>query len=237
MHRGDARPPRSATWGLLWQLYLLPMQEHVERIFNYIRDNSLLDKKNKQPQANAIQRSLLDLIGNLVRYQQKLEEFPIAYAHGDLHTRNIMVRQLKRRRDDEFREQDHELDFKLIDLEKVRRDGDAALDAGELLVDLEIMLNSLRGSSDKRPIQALIDSLNANYNEFAQERRDPNFNTRVQLARARAIIRVAKGRTKAGENALRESRRGQAISIAHEILRYAEQAVIYLESVLEAFGD
>jgi hypothetical protein len=237
MHRGDARPPRNATWGLLWQLYLLPMQEHVERIFSYIRDNSLLDRKTKQPQANSIQRTLLDLIGSLVRYQLKLEEFPIAYAHGDLHTRNIMVRQLKRRRDEEFREQDHELDFKLIDLEKVRRDGDAALDAGELFVDLELMMNSLRGSSDKRPIQNLIDSLQFTYNEFAQERHDPNFNTRVQLARARAIIRVAKGRTKAGENALRESRRGQAISIAHEALRYAEQAVIYLESVLEACGE
>ena len=73
MHRGDARPPRNATWGLLWQLYLLPMQEHVERIFSYIRDNSLLDRKTKQPQANAIQRTLLDLIGSLVRYQLKLE--------------------------------------------------------------------------------------------------------------------------------------------------------------------
>ncbi|MFN8373445.1 MAG: phosphotransferase [Anaerolineae bacterium] len=237
MHRGDARPPRSATWGLLWQLYLLPMQAHVERVFNYIRDNNLLDKKQKQPQANAIQRTLLDLIGNLVRYQQKLEDFPIAYMHGDLHTRNVMVRQLKRRRDDEFREQDHELDFKLIDLEKVRRDGDAALDAGELFVDLEIMMNSLRGNSDRRPIQTLIDSLRATYEDFAGERRDPNFNTRVQLARARAIIRVAKGRTKAGENALRESRRGQAISIAHEVLRHAEQAVVYLESVLKAFDE
>ena len=119
----------------------------------------------------------------------------------------------------------------------MRRDGDAALDAGELFVDLEIMMNSLRGNSDRRPIQTLIDSLRATYDDFARERRDPNFNTRVQLARARAIIRVAKGRTKAGENALRESRRGQAISIAHEVLRHAEQAVIYLESVLKAFDD
>jgi hypothetical protein len=75
------------------------------------------------------------------------------------------------------------------------------------------------------------------YDEFARERHDANFNTRVQLARARATIRVAKGRTKAGENALRESRRGQAIGVAHEVLRYAEQAVTYLRSVLEACGD
>jgi hypothetical protein len=231
MHRGDARQPRPAQWGLLWQLYLLPMQEHVERIFNYVRDNNLIDRKHKQPQANTLQRTLLDTIGNLVRYQQRMEEFPVAYMHGDLHTRNIMVRRLKRDRSEPTVASGRELDFKLIDLEKLRRDGDAALDAGELLVDLELAMGSLRGTSDRRPLQQLSDALTETYRVFAAERRDSMFTARMQLAKARAIIRVAKGRTKAGEVALRESRRGQAISVAHEVLRYAEAAAEHLATV------
>lgn len=234
MHRGDSRQPRLAQWGLLWQLYLLPMQEHVERVFNYIRDNNLIDRK-RLPQANQLQRRLLDMIGNLVRHQLRLEEFPIAYMHGDLHTRNIMVRRLKRERGSEpGNNLGRELDFKLIDLEKLRRDGDAALDAGELLVDLELAMASMRGGSDRRPLLLLMESIQETYSAFAEERRDATFPARVQLGRARAIIRVAKGRTKAGEIALRESRRGQAIGVAHEVVKYAEIAVGYLEGVLEA---
>lgn len=233
VHRGDTRQKRMAPWGLLWQLYLLPMQEHVERIFNYVRDNNLLERKVKLPMANELQRTLLDLLGNLVRYQMKLEAFPLAYMHGDLHTRNVMVRKLKR---DSRIDAARELDFKLIDLEKLRRDGDCALDAGEILVDIELAMGSMRQSSDRRPLQQLADAMWETYGGFAEERRDASFQARVQLARARAIIRVAKGRTKAGEVALRESRRGQAIGIAHEALRHAEAAVEYLTSVLKAFG-
>lgn len=49
-----------------------------------------------------------------------------------------------------------------------------------------------------------------------------------------ALIRVAKGRTKSGEESLRESRRGPAIGVAFEILGYADQAAQHLQTVLEA---
>jgi hypothetical protein len=92
-------------------------------------------------------------------------------------------------------------------------------------------MGSLRGTSDRRPLQQLSDALTETYRVFAAERRDSMFTARMQLAKARAIIRVAKGRTKAGEVALRESRRGQAISVAHEVLRYAESAAEHLATV------
>src|SRR4029079_17153781 len=152
-----------------------------------------------------------DVIGNLVRHQLELEDFPLACMHGDLHTRNIMVRRLKR---SENPERDNEIDFKLIDLEKFRRSGDAALDAGELLVDLEILRATRNNDPARDPHAALIHAVEQTYADFAAEREDKTFAIRMQLGQARSIIRIAKGRTKQGELSLKESRKGHAIRVA-----------------------
>ncbi|MBZ0286249.1 MAG: hypothetical protein K8I30_01440, partial [Anaerolineae bacterium] len=175
----------------------------------------------------------LDVIGNLVRHQLELEDFPLACMHGDLHTRNIMVRRLKR---SENPERDNEIDFKLIDLEKFRRSGDAALDAGELLVDLELLRAPRNVASDRDPLVSMMKSLDNLYTGFAEEREDSTFPVRMELAQARALIRVAKGRTKQGEISLRESRKGPAIRIAFDVLSDAEAALQHLEKVMAVLG-
>ncbi len=228
MHAGQHRKTSPAPYGLLWELYLLPMQEHIGRVFAYIQDNALLDQR-KLEQAHLLKHTLLDQMGTLVRHQFRLEGFPIAYMHGDLHSRNIMVYRLRtRERGDDSRA----LDFKLIDLEKLRLDGDAALDGGELLADLTLAMNSLKGASDRRPLEELIETIRAAYTSFAADRGDETFATRLELAQARALIRVAKGRTKAGYAALRESRRAPAINIAHEVLDLTAVAIDHLGRVL-----
>lgn len=230
MHEGQSRRPAPAPYGLLWELYLLPMQEHIGRIFAYIQDNSLLEKR-KQEAAYEIKQSLLTLMGDLVRHQLRLEGFPMAHMHGDLHSRNIMVRKLRQR---ERGEDDNELDFKLIDLEKFRLDGDAAMDGGELLADLGLSLKSMKGASDRRPLEDLIEVVEDTYRRFGETRGDHMLPVRLQLARARSLIRVAKGRTKAGQAALLESRRSPAINVAYEVLDLAGDATTHLHNVLDA---
>jgi hypothetical protein len=230
MHMGDIHQRRHLQEGVLLQLYLLPMQQHVRRIFSYILENKLLEA-DKQRYALQLQRTLLDMIGNLVSRQLELEEFPLACMHGDLHTRNIMVRRVKQR---ENPERDNEIDFKLIDLEKFQRSGDAALDAGELLVDLELLRAPRNVATDRDPVVMMMKSLENIYTGFAEENEDATFALRVQLAQARALIRVAKGRTKQGEISLRESRRGPAIRIAFDVLDDAQAALRHLERVMRA---
>ncbi|MBI5666753.1 MAG: phosphotransferase [Chloroflexi bacterium] len=232
VHRGDGRPRLSTQDGLLMQLYLMPMQEHVRQVFSYILENRLLDSPDKQRYALNLQRTLLEMVGQLVRRQLDLETFPIACMHGDLHSRNIMVRRLKQRDSGS----DSELDFKLIDLEKFRRNGDAAMDVGELLVDLELLRAPRNVAADRDPIVSLMRAIADTYTIFAREREDVNFSTRVQLAQARSLLRIAKGRTKQGELSLRESRKGPAIRVAFDALNDAEQALEYLKQVVAVLG-
>lgn len=229
MHIGRRRP-RPAPYGLLWDLYLLPMQEHIGRIFTYVQDNALHEDTGKQREVDHLKSRLLELMGDLVRYQLLLEGFPMAYMHGDLHSRNIMVRRIRRR---DRLDGDNELDFKLIDLEKLRLEGDPALDAGELLADLNLSRQSLKGNKARAPYDALSEAIDAAYSDLATSLEDRHFAVRLQLAQARALIRVAKGRTKAGLASLRESRRSPAIRIANEIQDYAEEAATHLEAVVD----
>ncbi|MBN2471112.1 MAG: hypothetical protein JXN59_10340, partial [Anaerolineae bacterium] len=232
MHEGQIRKATTAPYGLLWELYLLPMQSHIGRIFAYIQDNGLLEQR-KLEAAHELKQQLLGLMGDLVTHQLRLEGFPISHMHGDLHTRNIMVRRLRQR---ERGDEDNELDFKLIDLEKFRLDGDAAMDGGELLADLWLAMQPLKGASDRRPLEELVEAVEASYLQLAAERGDELFPVRLRLAQARSLIRVAKGRTKAGYAALRESRRSPAINVAYEVLDLAGEGIAHLQSVLEALA-
>lgn len=230
MHQGEGNQRRYVQEGLLLQLYLIPMQQHIRRIFSYMMENKLLESDGKPQFAAELQLKLLDQIATLVRRQLDLETFPIACMHGDLHSRNIMVRRMKQRESG----RESEIDFKLIDIEKFRRSGDAALDAGELLVDLELLRTARNAMTDRDPVVALMKALETTYLNFAQEREDSTFNIRMELGQARALIRIAKGRTKQGELALKESRRGGAIRVAFDVLADAEHAYEHLEKVMKA---
>lgn len=233
VHRGDGRQRQPVQEGLLMQLYLLPMQQHIRSLFSYILEHRLLENTDKHEHGLYLQRALLNKIGHLVRHQLDLEGFPIACMHGDLHSRNIMVRRIRQR---DHADRDTELDFKLIDLEKFRRVGDAAMDVGELLVDLELLRAPRNIAAERDPVFSVMKSVQDAYTDFSREREDHTFAIRVQLAQARSLIRIAKGRAKQGEVSLRESRRGPAIRIAFDALNDAGQALECLEKVVDELG-
>jgi hypothetical protein len=227
MHRGGGQITNSDQQMLLWQMYLLPMQENVSITFNFLRENAPSDALQKS--AYELLTKLNDLLGGLVRKQLDFSEFPTAYMHGDLHTRNIMLRDLSTREQSEF---GRSLDFKLIDLEKFDSTGDAALDIGELLVDIEIALNKLsQHDPNRRLLHTLSERLALSYLDFAAERGDTLFATRVQLGKARALLRISKARTKIVKQQLNNSRRAPAIEASNAIIKYSQQAVRHLARV------
>ena len=192
MHHGSNWNPAPAPRGIIQDLYLLPMQIHVASIFKHLWDSAVLTDDAEKAGMTTLHIRLTELCADLTRHQFELEKFPRAYMHGDLHSRNIMIRQNMRRNN-----ADQELDFKLIDLEKFSPEGDAAMDLGELLVDIEILLVELRKRNDKHhPLAILGRTLTEAYAGFARDRHDDMFEVRVPLAQARFSIRVAKGKTR-----------------------------------------
>lgn len=227
MHRGTGQITTSDQQMHLWQIYLLPMQENVGIIFNFLRENA--PSEELQREAYALLNKLNDLLGGLVRKQLDFSEFPTAYMHGDLHTRNIMLRDLNTREQGEF---GRNLDFKLIDLEKFDSTGDAALDISELLIDIDIARNKLSDyDSNRLLLNTLTEKLALTYMDFAAERGDTLFATRVQLGKARALLRIAKARTKVVKQQINNSRRAPAIDASNAIIRYSRQAVRHLARV------
>lgn len=224
MHTSQKHPSPLTPEGLLWELYLLPIQTHIQQIFAYIMDAALLGQR-KLDESQTSKHKLLDLIGELILYQFLLEDFPIALMHGDLHSRNIMLYKFK-----DQRSSVQKLDFKLIDLEKLRVDGDVAFDAGELLADLNLLARRKKHPSIMELSAIIYDT----YMTFAREKNDTTFSIRLELAQARALLRVAKGRTKAGRLALEENRRSHARKIIDEILEYVGMAILHLQHVLSA---
>ncbi|MEP7293980.1 MAG: hypothetical protein ABI835_19490 [Chloroflexota bacterium] len=231
MHQGSDWNTAPAPHGIIQDLYLLPLQMHISAIFKHLRDSAVLtDDADKQAVSDLYVR-LNDLCADILRRQSGLEKFPRAYMHGDLHSRNIMLRQNLRRNPS-----DRELDFKLIDLEKFSTDGDAAMDLGELLVDLDMLLVDIRKRNDKdHPLAILSRTLTDAYRTFAQQRHDDGFEARVPLGQARFAIRVAKSKTRMIDSDLQRNK--SAVATAREILRHCEAAADYLDRVLLLAGS
>ncbi|MBZ0295373.1 MAG: aminoglycoside phosphotransferase family protein [Anaerolineae bacterium] len=234
MHGGGEAQPSADRQALLWELYLLPMQEYVGRAFRLVRDHALLSQQ-EQKDAYNLHDELNRLLGALVQQQLRLGEFPTAYMHGDLHSRNIMLRSTSPW---ETNGNNQRLDFKLIDLEKFEIMGDAAVDAGQFLVDLELARSKMSDTDFAHAaIGQLMERLTLVYTQFGAARSDEMFAARVELARARALLRIAKGRTKYAETRLRESRKAPAIDAAHEVMDYARQALLHLRQVLAVLQE
>jgi hypothetical protein len=227
-HRAAGGGKRTIDPGLLRDLYLMPMQGYVRQIFPFLMDYNLLTPETQQ-QTLLVQDALYDLIGALVRKPLHFEALPVAYMHGDLHSRNIMLR--KSTRNGHYKDR---LEFKLIDLEKLRRDGDAALDLGELLSDLEILsVNELRQRPNYDPVLKLAAGLEKAYLRYARDREDTMFSQRLSLARAWAMLRFAKGNTRRGLQWLQQKRTRQARNTADEVLHFTRRAFEHLQKVAE----
>lgn len=220
MHDGGTLDLDLAPHSLVREIYLGRILEYVDRIFNFLQDNNLYEDGESES-IHEIQYGLFECIGNVIRYQYLIEEFPAAVMHGDLHMRNIMVHGLEEGRS-------NDLKFKLIDLEFLRRDGDAAFDAGELLIDIELVSREERQFGGREELQELKKKLEHSYAWYSHQRDDNTFSIRMDLAKARALLRIAKGKTKRGQQFIHDNQSGQAMRLAKELIGHAHEALEFL---------
>ena len=226
MHEGGTTVTRPVSKSLLREIYLRKMMEYIDRIFDFVWEHNVFEKT--QPFVNDIQHDLFDCIGELIRQQTAIRDFPAAHMHGDLHLRNIMIRGAE----DSDRAQNRGLTFRLIDLEYLTRDGDAAFDAGQLLIDIDLVSRDESQFDSRRRLASLGKELEIVYKKFGASRDDPTFNLRVELAKARALLRIAKGKTKRGSIYLKEMQSAQADQIAEEVIEHALEALQYMQAVI-----
>lgn len=228
MHSGGTLQRVQAPSSLLRDIYLSRILEYIDRVFNFLSDHQLYAPDNTAD-IDDIKYNLFHCIGYIIQQQHQLERFPAAIMHGDLHMRNIMV--LKPGNGDNSA---HNLRFKLIDLEFLRTDGDAAFDAGELLVDIELVSQEERQFDGQEDLHQLKTALEESYRGFSSQRSDHNFNVRVDLAKARALLRIAKGKTKRGQQHIDANQIGLAQQLSEEIISHAQSALDYLRCVENA---
>jgi hypothetical protein len=233
MHRGDGETVRLATTNHVRELYIVPMMRHIEAIAATLaRSRAILDGKLER--FNEFEAVIDDTMGTIIRHQRKLDRFPLALMHGDLHSRNIMIRRV-RREGTGGREAD--LTIKLIDFEGVSQSGDAAHDAGQLLVDLNLLQLSTRRNLHHQVVQAL-DTMQGQlaeaYLDFATARGDTTFALRLELARARAFIRIAKGQSKRSDALQKDREFQRVLDELVEVIHLVEAATLHLKHVAAA---
>jgi thiamine kinase-like enzyme len=228
----QASPDRYSNPNHLRDIYLLSMMEHISRVFNHLERNRLL--LADPDHLHDTQAEIMDLIAEVMEKRAKIASFPLAFSHGDLHSRNIMIQVNP---ETSQVETDKPLVFKLIDLENVNPNGDAAYDAGELSVDLDLMrdrdLNEIE--YDEQPaleLSKLKDYLENRYIEQARQRGDETFALRMELGKARALLRVAKGLSKRSAFELDGQNYPRATTMAQESLDHTETATNYLRLVV-----
>jgi phosphotransferase family enzyme len=246
LHEYDYDKKKVATNVHLRELYFHPMLDEIDFIFNQVsrlKTYQLLFDVHYQDFLSEFERflrlhnTLLHAMGRIVENQAHFDGFPLAYMHGDLHSRNIMVGSVgKAKKLPSF----GPIAFKLIDLEKLRSDGDAAHDIGQLLTDLEL----LRVTSKKRVSWKIIENqeklvaeLDKHYQDFAASREDTQFATRLELARARAFIRIAKGQSKRIAKYVEFRGQQQAFELLAEAMHVVEGASLRLENVCKIIRD
>jgi hypothetical protein len=229
MHRGGTNTVQAVPKSLVREIYLRKMMEYIDRIFDFTWEYKLFEK-NRTTQD--IHDDLFDCIGDLIRRQVHLRDFPAALMHGDLHLRNIMLRGL----DPHHNRPNMPLTFKLIDLEYMNIKGDAAFDAGQLLMDIELISREERRFDSQEKLLRLRDQLHLIYEDFGKARNDSTFGIRMELAKARALLRIAKGKTKRGRSYLKERQSVQAAHIGEEVVSHAAEALQYLQSVTSALN-
>lgn len=237
VHEGEPGIVARANSNHLRDIYLLPMLQHIDTFFNVAArvDAGELLTKSQIGRLQKLEVKLNEAMGMILGNQRKLGDFPLAYMHGDLHTRNIMIRRLEKRRNGQHL--GHDLEFKLIDLESLRADGDAAHDLGQLLIDLILIPANSKRSINRQIISKLdllADEVTAAYLGFAQERGDDMFDLRLSLAKARSLLRIAKSYGKRANHFVKNREDQHAIDAISDGLSLAEDAALHLDNVYGA---
>lgn len=234
MHEGGSSQLHPAARSTFRELYLGKFLEYVDRVFNFLVKHSPVDRRSDLRDA---QDNMFEFIAEIIQHQRRLEVFPQAYMHGDLHLRNIMVTGLW---DTRFGNggsggnSNRGMIFKLIDLEFMRQDGDIAFDAGQLVVDLELASREARALNHQRDLQKLRDNIERTYRQFAATREDGTFGVRLELAKARALMRIAKGKTKRGQKYHESNNIPLLHLLCEELINDVREATQYLQAVISA---
>lgn len=229
IHRGDGEPITLSRANHLRELYLLPMMQQLNYISAHMENRDIVSEEDAT-RFYQIEQKLNHLLAGIMQHQQQIPAFPLAYMHGDLHSRNIMIR--TQQKSGISRRTEHE--FRLIDLESLRLDGDAAHDAGQLVVDLSLLQISGKKNLHRSIYVKLAEmqlEIMRSYLSFAEERGDTSFRLRLELAKARALIRIAKGHAKRSALHLHQREYQKALDFITEILNLTEESVDHLQQV------
>ncbi|MBC8171502.1 MAG: phosphotransferase [Anaerolineae bacterium] len=229
VHRGDGEAIALSRTNHLREIYLLPMMQHLNYITAHMQNRDIVSDDDLT-RFYQVEQQLNHLLAGIMQHQQQIPAFPLAYMHGDLHSRNIMIR--TQQKSGVARRAEHE--FRLIDLESLRLDGDAAHDAGQLVVDLSLLQISGKKNLHRSIYVKLADmqlEIVRSYLTFAEERGDTSFVLRLELAKARALIRIAKGHAKRSALHLNQREYQKALDFITEILHLTEESVEHLRQV------
>jgi hypothetical protein len=101
-------------------------------------------------------------------------------------------------------------------------------------VEIDLVSREERQFDSQEKLLRLRDRIQLMYQEFGEARKDPSFAMRMELAKARALLRIAKGKTKRGSQYVREKQSVQAEQVAEEVIQHAVEALQYLQSVTGA---
>lgn len=229
VHRGNGAAAQYATPKHLRDLYIAPMLQDIEKLSQmseYIQHKIPVNAETRTHFAT------IEMVGDMIDDLSAggriaaFERFPLALMHGDLHTRNIMARYSEKGK----------LQFRLIDLEKLQTEGDVAIDAGQLIVDLDLLHHNIQRSNLYpllQHLQELRHKIGKAYPEFAKARKDTSFDTRFELASSRAYIRVIKSRFKTAQHYLDTYRIEEATQIVMDSLAMIESARHHLQQVYD----
>lgn len=233
MHHGDDEEVVRASANHLRELYIVPMMSHVQFISAVMmRAQSLLD--GRLASYREYEGKIDVALGRIVRHLRRLEGFPLVLMHGDLHSRNIMIHVA---RQEGVPRRDSDLIFRLIDLESLNPAGDAAHDAGQLLVDLNLLPVTSRRTLHRQVVLKLEQmqrQIQQMYLDFAAAQGDTTFPLRLELARARALIRIAKGQAKRSEAFQKDREFQRVLDELVEVLHLVDAATVYLDRVAVA---
>lgn len=158
------------TRGLIRRLYTAQMHKSIELIHEIKTRIVGLDSSDFEFMQNII---------TIIQNSNSLENFRPTPMHGDLNSRNIMVR-------GKF-SAISELRFRFIDLNKFSRTGDFAYDLGEFLVDMETVTKQMDSGSQSNTLSGQFES---SFLKLLTDKPDEFFQVRLNLGKARSLLKI-----------------------------------------------
>ncbi|MBN1963799.1 MAG: aminoglycoside phosphotransferase family protein [Anaerolineae bacterium] len=235
-HQLPTRSLDTSRKELARELYFKPIWRYVDTVyalFNEFRVQDYLREEDMAALGSAreLEQGLRELMTYLYQHERILDQFPVTYMHGDLHTRNIMVHPPVANGD---------LRFRFIDLEKFMVEGDYACDVGQLSVNLILLATDGRDRSIGQLVTAIERELKRTYEQIAEQIGDRYYPIRLALSECRARLRIAHGSSKDGLMRLKQKQIDKAAEIVLQALVLAELArrdLEYVKRLLEQVVD